>query len=295
MNEYPQSSGNAEEGAPGGVKQYFVNLCLKLKNVPPDKREIRLNNDTGLLKILACLLMLSDHLGKMVFPHAWKIAVSVNSEWLFPQINIMRGFGRLAMPIFAYCIAVGCARTRNIWKYALRLLLMGIFVHPLYQEAMGHVKVIGGFDWLQNFWRLDLIYKYYYSSNLNIFFTLFLPVMIIALYRCKSYVPMALMCLLTWCICSHLDYGWKGVVLVILFYSLIDHPLASFITVFCFMLWWAMPNFASGKTTASSQLYALFSLQLIYLPLKRRVKLPKWAFYAFYPAHLIAILLVQIL
>jgi len=295
MNEYPAPTGNAVKGVPGALKQYFVSLYLKLKSVPPDKREIRLSNDTGLLKIFACLLMLSDHLGKMVFPYAWRIAVSGEFKWLFPSINIMRAFGRLAMPMFAYCIAVGCARTRNIWKYALRLLLMGILVHPLYQEAMGHVTVIGGFDWLHNFWRVDLIYRYYYAGNLNIFFTLFLPVMIIALYRCRSYALMALMCLITWCVSGHLDYGWRGVVLVILFYSLIDRPLASFISVFCFMLWWAMPQFASGIKTASSQLYAIVSLLLIYLPLKRRVKLPKWAFYAFYPAHLIAILLVQIL
>lgn len=277
------------------IKSYLSSTFARLKAVPEDTRSIQLNRDTGLLKLLACMLMLSDHLGKMVFSSAWVIRVSGTYSWLFPQINIMRGFGRLAMPLFAYCIAVGCARTSNIWKYALRLLLMGILVHPLYQEAMGHVKAIGGFDWLHNFWRLDLIYEYYYTTNLNIFFTLFLPVTIVAFYRTKAYAPMALMCLLTWYLSSHLDYSWRGVVLVLLFYAGLEHPLASFISVFSFMLLWAMPGFATGNTKASSQLYAMLSLMLIYIPMPRRIKLPKRFFYGFYPVHLFVILLIQVL
>ena len=34
----------------------------------PGPREIRLNRDTGLLKLIACACMMCDHMGKMVYP-----------------------------------------------------------------------------------------------------------------------------------------------------------------------------------------------------------------------------------
>ena len=52
---------------------------------------VRTNRDTGLIRLLACLFMLVDHAGKM----------------LFPDIPEMRLIGRLAFPMFAYGVAVG--------------------------------------------------------------------------------------------------------------------------------------------------------------------------------------------
>ena len=267
-----------------------------LKHIPPDNRSVALNNDTGMLKLLACLLMLSDHMGKMIFPNAFVLSATGALSFLVPKINIMRAFGRLAMPMFAYCIAVGCAKTRNIWKYALRLFVMAVLVHPLYQAAMGHVA-IGAYDWARGFYKLGAIYEHYYSSNLNILFTLTLGTLIIGCFRARAYAPMALCVLLTWIMASRIDYGYKGVVLIVLFYAFLDRPLASFVSVFLFMWYWAMPNFfTSGSTHTGSQIYAILSLAFIYLPVKkRRVRLPKWFFYGFYPAHLLLIYVLQII
>lgn len=258
------------------------------------ERQVRLNNDTGLLKLLACAFMMCDHMGKMVFPHAYKLT-SQGQWWSFllPESNILRVVGRLAMPLFAYCAAVGSLKTRSNVRYVLRLLLMGILVQPLYQEAMGHVS-IGAFDWLHNFWRLDLIYTHYYCANLNIFFTLTLGTLLTGLCRHRHYLFMVLTAILVWTLRSHLDYGYRGVVLIALFYLFIDNPLASFFAVFAYMLNWAMPYlFSNFRTVSNSQLYAIVSLILIYLPVKkRRVKLKKWFYYSFYPAHLIIIYLL---
>ena len=46
-----------------------------------DARTLRLNGDTGLIKVVACLCMLSDHLGKMIFPNA--LYISVSGPWAF--------------------------------------------------------------------------------------------------------------------------------------------------------------------------------------------------------------------
>lgn len=275
------------------MKALFASAARAL-NPAKDARELRLNADTGLLKIIACLTMLSDHMGKMIFPYAYRVSVSGEWAFLLPSGNIMRIIGRLAMPIFCYCVAVGCAYSRNAWKYALRMLLLGIVVQPLYMAAMGHVDM-RAFDWGENFYKLGEIYNFYYAKNWNILFTLFFGASILASVRAKAYVPLVLLSLIAWRVQSHMDYGVNAIFLIALFYAFLDRPLASFLAVFLFMLNWAMPGLLiRGTRTATLQLYALAALPLIYLPLKRRVKLPKWVFYAFYPGHLLLIYCLQL-
>ena len=46
----------------------------------------------NVLKIIACITMLIDHMGVL----------------LFPKITILRIIGRIAFPIFAFLLAEGC-------------------------------------------------------------------------------------------------------------------------------------------------------------------------------------------
>ena len=41
------------------------------------------------------------------------------------------------------------------------------------------------------------------------------------------------------------------------------------------------------------QTFALMALPLIYIPTYSRLKIGKWVFYLFYPAHLIGMMLVE--
>ena len=232
-----------------------------------------------------------------------------------PALNIMRAIGRLAMPMFAYCIAVGCNYTRNIWKYALRLMILGVLVHPLYQEAMGHVA-FRAFDWegliSGPIYKIPLeIYTHYFQSkNLNILFTLSLGTWIIGSIKHRRYILLALAVLLAVHWHTRIDYGYEGVFLIILFYAFLDHPAASAFAVVLFFINWCMPNLVmnlpfrliklldgyslrfneSAFNRISSEIYALPSLIFIYLPIKKRyVRLPKWFFYAYYPSHLLLI------
>ena len=62
------------------------------------------------LKLLAMVLMLVDHIGMVLLPgHRW-----------------LRIVGRLAMPIFAFCVAEGFTHTRDRKRYCLRLALFGL-------------------------------------------------------------------------------------------------------------------------------------------------------------------------
>lgn len=70
----------------------------------------------NVLKIIACLTMLVDHFGLM----------------FYPNIVAFRAIGRLAMPIFAYCIGGGVLKTRNKLKYFLRVFILGILCQLVY-------------------------------------------------------------------------------------------------------------------------------------------------------------------
>ena len=70
-------------------------------------RRISWNMDTNFLKIIAIITMTLDHVGKIIFP----------------EIIILQIIGRVAFPVFAYCIVVGCLRTKDFKKYFLRLII----------------------------------------------------------------------------------------------------------------------------------------------------------------------------
>ena len=85
------------------------------------------------LKIFALLLMALDHVGLAIisfFPYTQGIA---------EVSNILRGFGRLAMPLFVFMIVEGVIHTKNIKKYLLRLGIMATII-SLFLIIITYVK-----------------------------------------------------------------------------------------------------------------------------------------------------------
>ena len=68
------------------------------------------------LKIIACISMLIDHIGYIIFP----------------GVTALRLIGRLAMPLFAFFIGEGCLYTKNRKKYFLRVFLLGLLCQAVY-------------------------------------------------------------------------------------------------------------------------------------------------------------------
>jgi len=68
------------------------------------------NENTNLLKWIALFFMILDHTGAI----------------FFSRIPFFRLVGRIAFPLYAWCMAVGSEYTRDKGKYALRLLLGGL-------------------------------------------------------------------------------------------------------------------------------------------------------------------------
>ena len=70
----------------------------------------------NLLKIIAAVSMLIDHVGLL----------------FFPQYLIFRVIGRISFPIFAFMIAEGCRHTRNRLRYFLTVFVMAVIYQVVY-------------------------------------------------------------------------------------------------------------------------------------------------------------------
>lgn len=243
--------------------------------------QVNLNRDTGLLKLIAMLAMLCDHAGKM----------------LFPQYPIMRIIGRLAFPIYAYCIAVGCVYTKNMLKYLTRIILLALISQPIYAVSMGHVsQSMYAVSFAEE--PLHAAVNFYIESwtrKPNILFALAIGVLLIWTLRERKLVLTLALCLFVWHFQGKLDYGWKGVALMLLFYVFCRHWWLSLPCVLAFMLWWGMSSggYSAFGVDFGMQTFAILCLPLIYIRTNSGVRLPKWLFYAFYPAHLALIFVLD--
>ena len=227
------------------------------------------NTATTWLKIIALVFMFIDHAGKMCFPGTTE----------------MRILGRIAFPVYAWCIIVGFHYTRSVPKYLLRILITGIVSQPLYMIALNHT------------WRQP-----------NIFLTLFLGLCALWGIREKKtgshiWAPIITIFLAT---VLGVDYGWRGILLFIVLYAVRDsRPGIAAVMISYFLFWGAsysvtkslfgipidmnaLPSFLALPLTALLRMeaYALLSLPLILIPFKQDLKLPRWVGYALYPAHL---------
>jgi hypothetical protein len=110
-----------------------------------------------LLKIIAIVTMVTDHVGRVLYP-----------DLLFLQV-----IGRLSFPLFAYLVVLGVESTKKPGKYMITLLSFAIISQIPYYLAFG----IQPFD------------------RLNILFSLFLSAVTIYFYNKRSvlaFVPLLL-------------------------------------------------------------------------------------------------------
>ncbi|MCQ2553301.1 MAG: conjugal transfer protein TraX [Clostridia bacterium] len=104
-------------------------------------KKFRLETTSASLHIMAMFFMLLDHMWATILAYDWMTCV-----------------GRIAFPIFAFMLAEGFKRTKNLKKYALRLLIFAIvseipfnlmygnqLFYPMHQNVMWTFLIaIGG-------------------------------------------------------------------------------------------------------------------------------------------------------
>lgn len=250
------------------------------------------NTNTGLLKTLALLFMITDHCGKIFFSGGFMG---------LPSIPELRLIGRLAFPLYCWCLVVGVTYTRSIGKYALRLLLVGILSQPLYVVALHHVS-------LENLTFLNM------WQSPNIYFTLLAALLGLYGMKLRRYGsqwigPLLAMVLASW---LRLDYGWKGVLFIQLLYLVKGDRRALAAVWVAFSLFWGSTSSVISQVFGRSIPYSavlvlsdilraflhqqglvILALPLVYFPLKSTAKMPKWLGYSAYPLHLLLIGVVE--
>ena len=224
------------------------------------------------LRGLAMFLMLLDHLWATLVP---------GNFW-------MTYLGRLAFPIFAFQISEGFFHTADRKRYAKRL-----FLFALLSEV-----------------PFDLIYggTVLYPFHQNVMFTLLLGLLACcAIDRARrgrttqailrGTLSVAGLFLLS--LVGMVDYGWRGMLTVVAFYVLRDFPGAWLAQAAALVLL-NIVNFM-GQTIPvlgwdfPTQGFAVLSLLPIWLYNGRRGgggKALQYAFYAFYPAHMLVLYLL---
>ena len=241
--------------------------------------KVDLNSDTNLLKLVAMLTMLIDHTGKMFF-----------------KSNLMRIIGRMAFPIYAYCIAAGCVYTKNHVKYLSRLVLTGLISQPFYAVALGHTYAsMYTIAFLDN--PVGAVVNFYVESwrHPSIFLTLILGFLLIWTIQERQLVLTVALALLVWRLNAQIDYGWKGVLLIVLFYLFIDKWWLSLPVVLAYMLWIGLQgkSYHLFGVSFGIQGFAIMALPLIYIHTNSNLKINKWVYYLFYPGHVIGMLMIE--
>lgn len=206
------------------------------------------------MQILAMLSMTADHFGRMFVPH--------DPLWQL--------VGRLAFPIYTYLLVLGYQRTKNLRMYFIRLVLIGLIAQVPYMMAIrpNHINVIG-----------TLIVGLFVLYALDRMNSLILKILLVAPF-------IFVMELLPF------DYGFYGIPLLLIYRYTSGHGMVglhaalNIAAIFIRGPAWILQLGSIGATL-------LFAYAPRIVSLVDSIKIPKWVWRSFYPAHFVALLLVR--
>jgi len=215
--------------------------------------------NTLYLKLIALITMIIDHTGAV----------------FYPEYPVLRLIGRIAFPIYCFLLVEGYFHTRDVKKYALRLL------------AFAFISEIP-FD-LAFFGRIEYTHQ-------NIFFTLFLGLLAVHFTETSPQnnpIP-GMAAILAAIVLSEFlrtDYGILGILYIMVFYGM--RQVKSMMKILFMILLLTLLNFLlSGGLQLYSILAVLFIAGYNGKPGPRSAFL-KYGFYAAYPVHLLVIYLLK--
>ncbi len=223
--------------------------------------------DGSILKLIAVVSMLIDH-AALVLLSDKTFAIEPFLSFGGRHITlyyILRKLGRLAFPLFCFLIAEGFIHTKNLKKYALNL-----FVFAMISEIPYNLMLSG---------------KLIYMAQQNIYFTLLLGVAAVWVAENinESWQKFLLLALIiAVAIVLRVDYGFRGVLLILLLYILRNNKiLQTFLS---------LPMLSGG-----------FAAWFAFIPInmyngKRgfiKGGFLKYLFYLFYPLHILLLILIK--
>lgn len=213
--------------------------------------------NTNAIKWVALFLMAGDHINKYLFNETLPFVYEA---------------GRMVMPMFCFVLVYNLARPDTFLngtyqRVANRLVMFGLMASPAFILLGGVID-----DW----WPL------------NILFTL-LTITLVIYFIDKGGRNNLLAASAVFIACGAVvEFWWPAILMGVLLWFYLRHSSVYCLVgavLACGSLWYINGNF-----------YALLSVPLIVLLLRTPFPLPrfKWFFYAFYPLHLYAIMLIRI-
>ena len=232
--------------------------------------------------------MLIDHIGAALVGTWLQIIADPN---LYHQVyvfyRVLRGIGRLAFPLYIFLLVEGFFYTHSRKNYLCRLTLFLVLSEIPFDLALklSEASVMSG-----RFWTLG--YQ-------NVYFTLVIGFVGLLLAEAiedvlgtgwKRVLLTVLVMFLTMLLANHLntDYGMAGILAIFAAYFLRDYSKELEMLAIVLVL---------AALSSVTELYALADILLVYFYHGNRgtLKISKWAFYAFYPVHLLILAGLKIL
>ena len=218
------------------------------------------------LKWIAVISMLIDHTAEVLINHNAAL-----TDPIWAQIYVlMRGIGRIAFPIYAFLLVEGFLHTKDVKKYLARMLTFAVVSEIPFDLAVFHTPFYWGYQ--------------------NVFFTLFLGLLALAgenvvhqssgMFAGAGLWKQAFVLIL--CVGTaqliNCDYGAFGVFFIILLY-MTRYDKKTQTVLGAISLIWELPG-----------ILAFIPIRL-YNGTRGRCG-NRYFFYAFYPAHLLALWVV---
>lgn len=219
------------------------------------------------LKIIALVIMFIDHVGAVIVQRTMWMPGFNHDFWNSLYMPI-RYVGRLAFPIFCFLLVEGYVHTSDVKKYMRRILLFAVISEIPFNLAITG-KVID-LNYQNVFFELALgIGAMYYldvveKKQNNYLLQVILRLGIIAVFAIAA---------------EHLnlDYGMYGIISIVALYVFRQNKLMQLL-VGAFSFYW--------------EPVAPLAFVLIAFYNGKRGRKIKYAFYIFYPAHLLGLYLI---
>lgn len=212
------------------------------------------------LKIIAVVTMLVDHIGFL----------------FFPEEQIFRIIGRISFPLFAFLIAEGFLKTKDVKSYLKRLSLFAV----ISQIPFSIFESLGG----------NSVFSF------NILFSLALGVLVLLIITKVKNMPiksLAILAILALAYFGDFSYGVYGILSILGSYLFIKNRRAGITALSVLPFLETMRLFLMNIFFL--QFFAVLSLIPIYFYNGNQgPKISKWLFYWFYPVHLLVLSLIFI-
>lgn len=233
------------------------------------------------LKLIACVTMLIDHIGATIVLTCLHQSAGAERAMLLQWYELLRAVGRISFPVYCFLLSEGAVYTHDPKRYSLRLLIAALLSEIPYDLAI--------------YGNLNLQHQ-------SVMVTLLLGfAMLRGMKKCTG-ILLKLLLILPFAVLAewlHTDYGAEGILVIAVFGLTRELPHKHILQFF--LLWFV---FSPGHRmmlnwldvfSVSVQEWAVFAVVPIALYDGHKVtrsKAVQWAFYLFYPMHLLALFLI---